>query len=222
VSLDVAPGRITVLLGPNGAGKTTLFALIARLFSPLAGRIEIAGRDLSAAGHAALAPLGIVFQQPTLDLDLTVRQNMAYFAALRGLGRGAAEARIGQELAQVDILDRLDDPVRELSGGQRRRVEIARAFLHGPSVLLLDEPTVGLDIPTRQALVEGLHARAAKGDIAILWATHLIDEIRDGDRVVVLNQGKVVAEGEIADVLARAGASSLGEAFSRLTAAAPS
>ncbi len=201
VGFSVPPGRVTVLLGPNGAGKTTLFGLISRLLPLRQGEIVIAGRSLKAAGAAALEPLGIVFQQPTLDLDLSVRQNLTYFADLRGISRRAANERI------ADGLERF---------GHRRRVEIVRATLHEPAILILDEPTVGLDIPTRKAIVADLHARAASGT-AVLWATHLIDEVWDDDRLVVLDRGVVRAEGDVADVLETSGAGSVAEAFARLT-----
>ena len=163
VGFSVPSGQVTVLLGPNGAGKTTLFGLISRLLPLKDGRIIIAGRSLKAAGAAALEPLGIVFQQPTLDLDLTVRQNLTYFADLRGIARHVAGERIAGGLERFDLAERADDAVRELNGGHRRRVEIVRATLHEPAILILDEPTVGLDIPTRKAIVADLHARAASG-----------------------------------------------------------
>ena len=217
VGFSVPSGQVTVLLGPNGAGKTTLFGLISRLLPLKDGRIIIAGRSLKAAGAAALEPLGIVFQQPTLDLDLTVRQNLTYFADLRGIARHVAGERIAGGLERFDLAERADDAVRELNGGHRRRVEIVRATLHEPAILILDEPTVGLDIPTRKAIVADLHARAASGT-AVLWATHLIDEVWEDDRLVVLHRGVVEAEGDVAEVLETSGAGTVAEAFARLTA----
>jgi ABC-2 type transport system ATP-binding protein len=219
VGFSVPSGQVTVLLGPNGAGKTTLFGLISRLLPLRQGRIAIAGRSLKEAGAAALEPLGIVFQQPTLDLDLTVRQNLTYFANLRGIARHVANERIAAGLAQFGLAERANDAVRELNGGHRRRVEIVRATLHEPVILILDEPTVGLDIPTRKAIVADLHARAADGT-AVLWATHLIDEVWEEDRLVVLHRGVVQAEGDVAKVLESARAGSVAEAFARLTNAA--
>lgn len=217
VAFSVLPGRVTMLLGPNGAGKTTLFALIARLFTPASGTIEIDGRNLATAGAAALAPMGIVFQQPTLDMDLSVHQNLRYFASLRGLSGTEANARIEDELSRLEMAERAGETVRALNGGHRRRVEIARALLHGPRILLLDEPTVGLDIPTRKLLIERLHSRAAEANIAILWATHLIDEVEDHDDLVVLHRGAVVAHGTTREVVAATGAEDLDAAFARLT-----
>ncbi|WP_414833889.1 ATP-binding cassette domain-containing protein [Afifella sp. YEN Y35] len=217
VGFAVEKGRFTALLGPNGAGKTTLFSLITRLLATSQGRILIAGRDTRETGAAALAPLGIVFQQPTLDLDLTVRQNLAYFARLRGLSGKEAGRRIDRELARFDMAERARETVRSLNGGHRRRVEIARALLHDPELLLLDEPTVGLDAPSRKAIVRHVHALAGERDVGILWATHLIDEIQDEDALVILHAGRVVARGTAADIIARSGAGSLDAAFTMLT-----
>lgn len=216
VGFSVPSGRVTVLLGPNGAGKTTLFGLISRLLPLKQGEIFIAGRSLKTAAAAALEPLGIVFQQPTLDLDLTIRQNLTYFADLRGIARPVARERIAAGLERFGLAERANDTVRELNGGHRRRVEIVRATLHEPAILILDEPTVGLDIPTREAIVADLHARAVNGT-AVLWATHLIDEVWEDDRLVVLDRGMVQAEGDVAQVLAGASAGTVAEAFSRLT-----
>jgi ABC-2 type transport system ATP-binding protein len=197
VTLGAAPGRFTALLGPNGAGKSTLFALLAGLLRPAAGAIRVAGHDMARAPRAALAAMGIVFQQPTLDLDLTVRQNLRYAAALRGISGRDREARIDAALDRLGMGERAGERVRALNGGHRRRTEIARALLHGPSVLLCDEPTVGLDAAARAALTDHVHALAAEG-LAVLWATHLTDEVRDGDRLAILHRGRVVQSGEAA------------------------
>jgi ABC-2 type transport system ATP-binding protein len=217
VSFTVPRGSFTALLGPNGAGKTTLFSLIMRLLELRSGRIAVCGMDLRRHGPRALAPLGIVFQDPTLDLDLTVMQNLRYFARLRGLSRAEMRARIDRELARFDLADRAGDRVRDLSGGYRRRVEIARALLHEPALLLLDEPTVGLDVPSRKAIVEHVHRLAEEGP-AVLWATHLIDEVGPTDALVVLHRGRVRAAGPAEAAMKRIGASSLDEAFACLTA----
>ena len=195
VSLRAPSGRFTAILGPNGAGKSTLFALLTRLLRPASGSIAVAGHDMAYAPRAALARMGIVFQQPTLDLDLTVAQNLRYAAALRGIAGRDARARIDQALDRLAMRDRAGEKVRALNGGHRRRTEIARALLHGPEVLLCDEPTVGLDAAARAALVGHVHDLAAEG-LAVLWATHLTDEVRDGDRLVVLHRGRVIEEGE--------------------------
>lgn len=220
VSLRIEAGAFTALLGPNGAGKTTLFSLIAHLFEPRMGSVRVCGWDMRKSPSKALARLGIVFQQPTLDLDLTVIQNLRYAMRLHGIAGRRAEPRIEAELERQDLAARRDQKVRELSGGLRRRVELVRALLHDPAILLLDEPTVGLDVPSRARIVEGVHALTSLG-IGVLWATHLIDEVRAGDRVVVMDEGVIRADGERDAVVRSAGAADLAEAFAALVAPAP-
>jgi ABC-2 type transport system ATP-binding protein len=216
VSFDVYPGRVTALLGPNGAGKTTLFSLITRLFDAPTGRIEICGRSASEIGARALGPLGVVFQQPTHDLDLTVRQNLRYFSSLRGLKRKEADERMLRALTNLDMAERIGERVRSLNGGHRRRVEIARSLLHSPKLLLLDEPTIGLDDPTRRAIVRHVHELARTDNIGVLWATHLFDEVQADDDLLVIHRGKIVARGLAKDVVAETGAKDLGGAFTLL------
>ncbi|APX22544.1 MULTISPECIES: ABC transporter ATP-binding protein [Salipiger] len=192
VSFTLAPGRFTALLGPNGAGKTTLFSLLTRLFVTREGRITVAGHDIAREPRAALSKIGVVFQQPTLDLDMSVAMNMRYFAALHGISGREARDRSERALAQLGMAERAKERVRDLNGGHRRRMEIARALIHDPEVLLLDEPTVGLDFKSRQAIVDHVHGLAEAG-LTVLWATHLVDEIRDEDDVVVLHRGRVLA-----------------------------
>jgi ABC-2 type transport system ATP-binding protein len=217
VSLHIKAGEILVLLGPNGAGKTTLFSLITRLYDTRQGSVSVLGHELRREPGQALAAMGVVFQQPTLDLDLSVMQNLLYHAALHGMAPSVARQRARDELARLDMAERGGEKVRRLNGGHRRRVEIARALLHRPRMLLLDEPTVGLDVPTRQAIVAHVHALAREDGIAVLWATHLIDEVAADDSVVVLHQGTVRAAGSSESVIAAAGGRDLLDAFSRLT-----
>lgn len=200
VSLEVAPGAFCALLGPNGAGKSTLFGLLTRLFTAPEGRIEIAGHDMARDPRAALARMGVVFQQPTLDMDLTVAQNLRYFAALHGLGRRAAAARIDGALDRMGMRERAGERVRQLNGGHRRRTEIARALLHGPDVLLLDEPTVGLDAASRAAITAHVHDVCEGDGRTVLWATHLTDEVRESDRLVILHRGKVLRDGVAGEI----------------------
>ncbi|ANK80141.1 MAG: ABC transporter ATP-binding protein [Rhizobiales bacterium NRL2] len=217
VGFDVPAGAFAVLLGPNGAGKSTLYALLTRLLPLQTGRIEVAGHGIGAAPLAALARMGVVFQSPTLDLDLSVQQNLAYFARLRGLPARTARVRIDAELERLGLAERRTEKVRQLNGGHRRRLEIARALLHEPDVLLLDEPTVGLDIPTRRRIVDDVHALAADKGVTVLWATHLIDEVRAGDRVIVLHEGRVRASGEIMALLDEHDADDISALFDDLT-----
>jgi ABC-2 type transport system ATP-binding protein len=216
VSFAIRPGDFTVLLGLNGAGKSTLFSLVTRLYAHGTGRIAVFGAEIDADPTTALARLGVVFQQPTLDLDLTVEQNLRYHAALHGLPRAVASERIAAELTRVELAERRGERVRRLSGGQRRRVEIARALLHEPRLLLLDEPTVGLDVAGRQFLLDHVRRLCRESGLAVLWATHLIDEVGEEARVVVLHRGRVLADGPVPEVVAGAGVDSIRAAFDQL------
>ncbi|WP_363347672.1 ABC transporter ATP-binding protein [Methylocystis echinoides] len=217
VSFTVAPGSFTVLLGLNGAGKSTLFSLVTRLYAARSGEIEILGADVMRAPGAALRRLGVVFQARTLDLELSLMQNLIYHAALHGIGPLEAR-RLGLEaLARAGLAERANDKARALSGGQMRRVEIARALLHKPRLLLLDEPTVGLDIKARADLLAHVRGLVRDEGLGVLWTTHLIDEIAEDDPVVILHQGKVLATGRAADVVAQSGADTIGAAFARIT-----
>jgi ABC-2 type transport system ATP-binding protein len=219
VSLQAAAGEFVALLGPNGAGKTTLFQLLSGLFVPDSGRIEIMGHDMRRDPVPALAKLGIVFQQPTLDLELTVTGNLLFHAGLHGIPHAVAKARIENELARLGLADRAHDKAAQLSGGNRRRVELARALLHQPRVLLMDEPTVGLDPGSRSELLKLILSLRTERAVAVLWATHLCDEVPNADRVIVLHRGKVLADTTPAGLLAKAGATTIEQAFLAMTGA---
>jgi ABC-2 type transport system ATP-binding protein len=216
VSFSVAPGDFTVLLGLNGAGKTTLFSLATRLYAQSEGTIRIFGMDIRERMLECLRQMGIVFQQPTLDLDLSVEQNLYYHCALHGLSRRDAARRITAEIERVGLVDQRRDKTRQLSGGQRRRIEIARALLHQPRLLLLDEPTVGLDIASRQFMLDHVRRLCRDEGLAALWATHLIDEVGEGARVIVLHKGEVLADGAAAQLLGQRRASSMRAVFETL------
>ena len=216
VNLTVPQGRFAVLLGPNGAGKTTLFSLITQLFAFREGSITIQGKDVATQSLEALALIGVVFQQPTLDLDLTVHQNLRYHAALHGMTGKDADGRIVQALERVGLTAETKSMVRSLSGGQKRRVEIARSLIHSPRFMLLDEPTVGLDIASRKAILTHVRALCRETGLGVLWATHLLDEVDGTDHLIVLDKGEVKATGAVDDVIAASGAASLGAAFSSL------
>jgi len=217
VSFAVEPSSFAVLLGLNGAGKTTLFSLISHLYDTRHGSIRIFGHDVVRAPGEALRRLGIVFQARTLDLDLSVHQNLSYHASLHGIGAAEARRRIGEVLGTVAMSSRLHDTARSLSGGQMRRIEIARALLHRPPLLLLDEPTVGLDVRSRADILASIRGRVAADHISVFWATHLIDEVDEGDHVVVLAEGRVVADAVARDLVRATGTESIGEAFSQLS-----
>lgn len=213
VSLTVPRGAMVVLLGLNGAGKSTLFALITRLYDNVSGAIRILGEDVRRRPTRALQRLGVVFQSRTLDIDLTLTQNLVYHASLHGIGGREARRRAAIALETVGLSDKADAVVRTLSGGQARRVEIARALLHDPGLLLLDEATVGLDIGSRETVLSIVRSLAASRGLGVLWATHLIDEIAPTDLVVVLHKGRVMFRGTVPEFLASTGAENLSAAF---------
>src|SRR3954447_22418309 len=213
VSLTVHPGEFIALLGPNGAGKSTLFQLLSGLFVADSGRIEVMGHDMARDPIPALAQLGIVFQQPTLDLELTITANLLFHAGLHGIPRATAQERIAKELMRLGLADRAHDKTSQLSGGNRRRVELARALLHDPRVLLMDEATVGLDPASRSELLKLLLTMRAERGVAVLWATHLCDEVPNADRVVVLHRGKVLADTTPSQLVTNAGVATVEQAF---------
>lgn len=219
VSFSLTSGGFHALLGPNGAGKSTLFGLLTRLLALQQGDILLAGQSLKNQPAEAMRKIGVVFQQNALDLDLTVRQNLLYHAALHGLSRKEARLRGDRELERFQLLERANEPVRTLNGGHRRRVEIARALLHEPSVLLLDEPTVGLDVSSRRGLNDHVRMLCDSDGLTVLWATHLIEEVRPEDRVLILHEGKLLADGAGHDICEAEGTRDLAETFHTLTGA---
>ena len=220
VSFAIAPGRFVALLGLNGAGKSTLFSLMTRLYAVRSGRISIFGHDVAREPGAALRLLGVVFQPRTLDLDLSVVQNLTYHAALHGIGKRDAHARAADVLTQIGLSDRARDKVRDLSGGQMRRVEIARALLHRPRLLILDEATVGLDIKARADILTHVRKLVREQGVTVVWATHLVDEVAEDDDLIVLHRGRILAHGRVADIVPQNGGEGVGAAFTRLTRAA--
>lgn len=196
VSFEIGPG-FNVLLGPNGAGKSTLVSLLTCLYRASIGEILINNHrlDNSIAKANAMKTFGVVFQQPTLDLDLTIKQNLVYHGALHGLSSKQSLENASEMLTALEIAERLDDKVRSLNGGHRRRVEIIRALIHQPRLLLLDEASVGLDPASRALILEHTRELARRDDICVLWATHLFDEINDDDNVIILNRGRLQLNG---------------------------
>ena len=216
IELTLPPGRFAVLLGENGAGKTTMFSLATRLFGLQTGSIRVFGHDIERQSRAALTKLGVVFQQRTLDLDLTAGQNLIYHATLHGISFPEARARAHAELARMGLADTYDRKVRQLSGGQARRIEIARALMHQPQLLLCDEATVGLDMGSRAELLRHVRALVGERRMTVLWSTHLIDEVEPEDFLIILRQGKIQAQDTGRAVLEKTGAPTLREALSRL------
>ena len=217
VSFDVAAGEFVALLGPNGAGKSTLFQLLSGLFTADSGVIRVMGHDMGRDPVPALASLGIVFQQPTLDLELTVSHNLRFHAGLHGIPRAEANTRIARELQRLGLADVANKKTATLSGGNRRRVELARALLHDPKILLMDEATVGLDPASRADLRALLLALRKERGVAVLWATHLCEEVDEADRVVLLDKGTQLRECTPAELMASTGKPSIEAAFLALT-----
>ena len=202
VSLSIIPGEFVVLLGPNGAGKTTLFNLITMLFNPDSGRVLVNGHDTAKAPVKALPELC---------------RYLLFYADLQGMSRKQAEARIMEETQRLSMSDRLQDHVRTLNSGHRRRVELIRALLHHPRFLVLDEPTAGLDIASRRLLHDHVLQLCRDQGVTVLWATHLLEEVSGVDQVLVLHRGSIVCEGSAENMMAQTGATDLHEAFTKLT-----
>ncbi|MCC7008002.1 MAG: ABC transporter ATP-binding protein [Acidobacteria bacterium] len=206
VSFSVAPGEVVGLLGPNGAGKTTTLAMIAGLTTPDAGEVTIDGARLAGDAHPAKRRIGLVPQDLALYDELTGRENLRFFGALFGLSGSRLDEAIARALAVVALTDRAGHRVGTFSGGMKRRLNLAAGLLHDPEILLLDEPTVGVDPQSRHAIFENVEALKRAGK-AVLYTTHYMEEAeRLADRVVVVDHGKVVADDTIAGLRARAGA----------------
>ena len=217
LTLALPAGQFVALLGPNGAGQSTLFQVLTGLFVADEGEVEVAGQSLRRSAVRALADIGVVFQQMSLDLDLSVERNLRFHADLHGLPRRVAGERIAEGCRALGLDKDLARPVRELSGGNRRKVELVRALLHRPKVVLMDEPTVGLDPKSRRDLLAAIRADIAARGTTVLWATHLVEEAEAADRVVVLHKGRLLADGSPAAVTVALGGERLEEAFIRAT-----
>jgi ABC-2 type transport system ATP-binding protein len=204
VSFDVAPGEIYGFLGPNGGGKTTLFRILATLARPERGEVRVFGADLAREAAAVRRSLGVVFQSPSLDLQLTVGENLTHHGHLYGLRGADLAGRIAEGLERFGLADRRGQRALELSGGLRRRAEIAKALLHRPRLLLLDEPSTGLDPAARRDLRDTLEELRRSG-VTVLLTTHFMDEGDRCDRIALIDRGLVVAEGAPADLEAAIG-----------------
>ncbi|SCK11585.1 ABC-2 type transport system ATP-binding protein [Variovorax sp. HW608] len=211
--LSIARGDFAVLLGPNGAGKSTLFQVLTGLFAADEGEVEVAGLSMRTDARRALAHIGVVFQQQSLDLDLSIARNLQFHADLQGLPAHESRERIAFEAARFGLLADMQRSVRELSGGSRRKVELARALLTRPDLLLMDEATVGLDPRSRRDLIDGLLDEVRQRGVTVLWATHLVSEAEHADRVLVLHRGRLLASGTPAQVTDTLGGATLEAAF---------
>ncbi|CAN5527460.1 ABC transporter ATP-binding protein [soil metagenome] len=196
LSLSVAPREIFALLGPNGGGKTTLFRILSTLVRPTSGSASIFGLDLARDRDALRGRIGVVFQAPSLDRKLRVRENLKHQGHLYGLAGAALRARIEQLLLEFHLRERADDLVETLSGGLQRRVEIAKSLLHAPELLILDEPSTGLDPGARIDLWQTFYRLRDQQNVTVLLTTHLMEEAERCDRVAIIDHGKIVAAGK--------------------------
>jgi ABC-2 type transport system ATP-binding protein len=213
LDLEVRDGEFFGCLGPNGAGKTTTVHLLATLLAPSRGTARVAGHDVRDDGLAVRRSIGLVFQEPTLDRDLTVEENLRFAARLWNLPGPQAAPRIAALLRQLGLDQRRSAPVRTLSGGLRRALDIARGLLHEPRVLFLDEPTAGLDPRARRALWELIRGLRAASGLTVFLTTHYVEEAEPCDRVAVLDQGRLAALGTPADLKREANVDSLEQVF---------
>lgn len=200
ISLSINEGTFSVLLGLNGAGKSTLFSLVTRLLNLQKGEIFINGFSIQDYSNA-LKDIGIVFQEPTLDLDLTVKQNLYYYGSLKGLGFKETILSINDEIEKLELSTVMDTIVRNLNGGHRRRVEILRALINKPKLLLLDEATVGLDLKSRFDILAYVRDLVQTKNISVLWITHLFDEVILEDNLSIIKAGQIIDSGTVKDIV---------------------
>jgi ABC-2 type transport system ATP-binding protein len=218
VSFHVNKGEIFAILGPNGAGKTTMIKMLTTLLKPTSGHIKVNGFDNALSEKDVRASFGIVFQDPSLDDELTAYENMEFHGVLYGVPKALREKRIHELLKFVDLLDRKDDVVKTFSGGMKRRLEIARGLLHHPLILFLDEPTQGLDPQTRNHMWEYIKDLNKKESITIFFTTHYIEEAEKvATQVAVIDQGKIIEQGKPLDLMKRTKSKTLEDAFLKLT-----
>jgi ABC-2 type transport system ATP-binding protein len=218
ISFNVAQGSIFAFLGPNGAGKSTTIKMLTTLLEPTSGTIAINGHDPVKEPSAARHSFGIVFQDPSLDEDLTAWENLEFHGVLYSVPRELRRARIDELLAFVDLADRRNSPVKEFSGGMKRRLEIARGLLHHPKIIFLDEPTLGLDPQTRNHLWSYLQKLNKEEGITVFFTTHYMEEAdKIAHEIAIIDHGVIVSRGSGADLKKQTGKSTLEEAFLELT-----
>src|SRR3990167_6223711 len=218
ISLKVNKGEIFAFLGPNGAGKSTTIKMLTTLLTPTSGEIFLNDHNVTENPHQTRRSFGIVFQDPSLDNELTAYENMQFHAILYGLKKEIYQKRIIELLNLVELYDRKDSFVKNFSGGMKRRLEIARGLLHHPKVLFLDEPTIGLDPQTRNHIWTYINNLNKKENVTIFFTTHHMEEVeRIAQRVAIIDHGKNIITGTIEEILQKTGAKKLEEAFISLT-----
>jgi len=212
ISLIINQGEFFVLLGLNGAGKSTIFSLITRLLKLEDGNIHINEYEIKDYSKS-LKDIGIVFQEPTLDLDLTVRQNLYYYGSLKGLSFKQTIKSIESEIKRLDLEDSMDIVTRKLNAGHRRRVEILRALINKPKLLLLDEATVGLDLKSRFDILNYIRDLVKRDKVSVLWITHLFDEVKEEDNISFIKNGEIVEVGIVEKIIKKHNKNNLVETF---------
>jgi ABC-2 type transport system ATP-binding protein len=218
ISFEVKKGEVFALLGPNGAGKTTTIKMLTTLLSPTSGQIRLNGHDPVTEQDAVRHSFGIVFQDPSLDIQLTAYENMEIHAVLYGVARIGRRRRIEELLRLVQLWERRNDKVEKFSGGMKRRLEIARGFLHHPAILFLDEPTLGLDPQTRNLIWEHVQDLNRSEGVTVFLTTHLMEEAeRMTDRVAIIDHGRIAAQASAQELKEQTGTTSLEQAFLALT-----
>lgn len=218
ISFDVEKGEIFAFLGPNGAGKTTTIKMLTTLLTPTSGKILLDGYNPVTEQNEARRSFGIVFQDPSLDGELTAYENMHFHAVLYKMPRDIRESRIMELLQFVQLWERKDDYVKNFSGGMKRRLEIARGLLHHPRVLFLDEPTLGLDPQTRYLIWEHVKNLNEQEQITVFLTTHLMEEAeRTANRVAIIDRGKIVAQGTPEELKRQTNTPTLEDAFLAFT-----
>lgn len=206
IDLQVPRGQTFGFLGPNGAGKSTTISILCTLLPPTSGSARVAGHDVVAERDDVRRHIGLVFQEPTVDVYLSAAQNLRFHAELYGVPRSLVGPRMRQVLDLVGLWDRRDHLVQTYSGGMKRRLEIARGLMHSPMVLFLDEPTIGLDPQTRASIWEYLHALREREEISVFLTTHYMEEADNCDSIAIIDRGVIVANGSPADLKAAVGA----------------
>jgi len=218
ISFEVGPGEIFAFLGPNGAGKTTTIKILTTLLTPTSGCFEIDGLDPTTKAHEVRRRFGIVFQDPSLDGDMTAYENMELHGTFYHVPRKTRIARTEELLRQFELWDRRDSQVKQFSGGMKRRLEIARGLLHTPKILFLDEPTLGLDPQTRNQLWTQVKGLSQSAGTTVFLTTHYMEEAdRVAQRIAIIDHGKIVAQGSPQELKERTGQSSLEDAYLALT-----
>lgn len=218
ISFDVAEGEIFAFLGPNGAGKTTTIKILTTLLKPTSGQVELDGLNPAVQHNEARKRFGIVFQDPSLDEELTAYENMDFHGVLYKVPAKIRAKRIEHLLTLFELWERRNDPVKQFSGGMKRRLEIARGLLHTPKIVFLDEPTLGLDPQTRNQLWTHVKKLNTEERVTVFMTTHYMEEAeRVAQRIAIIDHGKIVAQGSAEQLKGQTGTETLEQAFLALT-----